>query len=638
MAEVETPSQTYGFQAEVKQLLHLMVHSLYSEREIFLRELISNASDANDKLRFESLASPALLGEDKDLTITVTVDPEAGTLTVADNGIGMSEAEIRENLGTIAHSGTGRFIDQLTGDARKDSQLIGQFGVGFYSSFIVADEVEVISRRADAGAESAVLWRSDGQGEYTIEPATAEQRGTQVRLKIRDDATEFLESFRLRALIRKYSDHIGFPVRLVEPASGDGAQDGDEAQKAPETVNDARALWTRPRSEVSDEEYLEFYRHVTHDFAEPLSWSHNRVEGKREYTSLLYVPSVAPFDLWNREAPRGLKLYVQRVFITDHATHFLPLYLRFVRGIVDSRDISLNVSREMLQDDPHVSAIKTALTKRVLDMIGKLASDEPEKFATFYAQFGEVLKEGLAEDSANKERIAKLLRFHSTSSDAEAAERSLEQYVADAGEDQKEIFYLVADSLSVGRSSPHLEVFAERNIEVVLLTDRIDEWMLQHLTEFEGRKLRDITRGELDFDAKPDAEEKDAESVADSDPLLERVSKALGESVETVRASKRLRESPACLVLSEHDIGYQMREMLKAAGHDAPSGKPNLELNLEHPLIRRLARETDDVAFERLSLLVFDLATLAEGRQLADPAAYTRRLNEFLLALGLDER
>lgn len=636
MAEVESSPQTYGFQAEVKQLLHLMVHSLYSEREIFLRELISNSSDASDKLRFESIAEPELLGEDNELTITVTIDPEAGVLSVADNGIGMDEEEVRTNLGTIAHSGTGRFLEQLTGDAQKDSQLIGQFGVGFYSSFIVAKEVEVITRRAGSDAASAVRWRSDGQGEYEVQTVESARRGTQVRLTLKDDAKEFLEPFRIRALIRKYSDHIAFPVTLVEPNT-DESEEADQEPTKSETVNDGKALWTRPRSDVSEDEYLEFYKHVTHDFAEPLKWSHNRVEGKREYTSLLYIPSVAPFDLWNREAPKGLKLYVQRVFITDQATHFLPLYLRFVRGIVDAKDLSLNVSRELLQKDPHVGAIRTALTKRVLDMIGKLAADEPEKFATFYAQFGEVLKEGLAEDSTNQERIAGLLRFHSTAAQADAAERSLDQYIEQAKDEQQEIYYLVADSLAVARSSPHLEIFKEKDIEVLLLTDRIDEWMLQHLTEFEGRRLRDITRGELNLDGESDAASEDEDNeAADEPPLIARVRDVLGERVESVRASKRLTQSPACLVLSEHDIGYQMREMLKAAGHEAPDSKPGLELNLEHPLIRRLEREADDAGFERLSLLVLDLASLAEGRQLQDPAAYTQRLNEFLLELGLD--
>ncbi len=633
MPEAAPSTQTYGFQAEVKQLLHLMVHSLYSDREIFLRELISNASDANDKLRFEALADPELLGDDKDLTITVTIDPDAGVLAVADNGIGMTDEEIRSNLGTIAHSGTGRFIEQLTGDARRDSQLIGQFGVGFYSSFIVAQKVEVTSRRAGLAPDAAVRWTSDGEGEYTIEPAVADKRGTEVRLTLKEDAREFLEPYRIRSLIRKYSDHIAFPVRLVEPQAQD-----DEAAKEPETVNDATALWTRPRSEVSSEEYLEFYKHISHDFTEPLSWSHNRVEGKREYTSLVYIPAVAPFDLWNREAPRGLKLYVQRVFISDHATYFLPLYLRFVRGIVDARDISLNVSREMLQDDPHVGAIRNALTKRVLDMIAGLAKDEPEKFATFYGQFGEVLKEGLAEDAANKERISKLLRFHSTAAEGDKPTRSLEQYVADAGDECTQIYYLVADSLSVARSSPHLEIFADKKIEVLLLTDRIDEWMLQHLTEFDGKPLRDVARGDLDLGDSDDSDSaKDADEGAGEDSLLKRIGEVLGGKVESVRASRRLKESPACLVLGEHDLGYQMREMLKAAGHEAPAGKPILELNLEHPLIRRLAREDSAESFERLASLVLDLATLAEGRQLPEPAAYTRRLNEFLLELGLDE-
>jgi molecular chaperone HtpG len=623
MADTTSSARTIGFQAEVKQLLHLMVHSLYSEREIFLRELISNASDANDKLRFEAIAEPDLLAQDPELTVEIAIDTDAGTLTISDNGIGMSEAEVIENLGTIAHSGTGRFVERLTGDQRKDSKLIGQFGVGFYSAFIVADEVMVETRRAGAAAEDGVRWISDGRGEFTIERTAREPRGTMVRLKLKDDAREFLDEHRIRALVRKYSDHIDFPVRL---SSGEGAE--------PAVLNHAQALWTRSRADVKDEEYLEFYRHVTHDFAEPLCWSHNRVEGKREYTSLLYIPSVAPFDLWNREAPRGLKLYVRRVFITDHATHFLPLYLRFVRGVVDASDLALNVSRELLQQDPHVGAIRAALTKRVLDMIGKLAKDEPQKFETLFRQFGDVLKEGLAEDPANRERIASLLRFHSTASAGDEPDRSLEAYIETAGEEQDKIFYLIADSLSAARSSPHLEIFRERGIEVLLLVDRIDEWMVQHLSEFSGKTLKDIARGELGLDAA--AEQASAAAPADAE-LMQRLKQVLGERVGAVRASARLKQSAACLVLGEHDLGFQMRQVLKAAGHDAPESVPDLELNLEHPLIRRLGREADAADFDRLGHIVFDQAVLAEGRHLDDPAAYMRRMDEFLLKLGLDE-
>lgn len=623
--ESSAVAESFGFQAEVKQLLHLMVHSLYSDREIFLRELISNASDANDKLRFESLANPALLGDSADLGIDVRIEPDKGILSVRDNGIGMSRDEVIEQLGTIAHSGTSRFLEQLTGDQKNDSRLIGQFGVGFYSSFIVADEVEVLSRRADLGTEEGVAWRSDGQGEFTVEPIDRTERGTEVRLKLKKDAAEFLEGGRVRSLIRKYSDHISFPVRVSDASNEDA-----EA----EVVNHAQALWTRPRTEISDEEYIEFYRHVTHDFADPLVWSHNKVEGKREYTSLLFVPSVAPFDLWNREAPRGVKLYVQRVFITDHATHFLPLYLRFIRGVVDSNDLSLNVSREMLQQDPTIASIRNALTKRVLDMLDKLATGEPEKYATCWQQFGAVLKEGLAEDTSNRDKIAKLLRFTSSRSDDDEPKRSLADYVKDAAADQDTIYYLIAESAAIARSSPHLEIFRERGIEVLFMTDRIDEWMLQYLTEFEGKSFRDISRGELDLGKAEPVEEK-AEAGSDDSGLTKRVRDVLGDRVADVRISHRLKESSACLVLNEHDIGFQMREMLKAAGHQAPETAPILELNSEHALIGRLRDEQDDGAFERLALIVLDQAMLAEGRQLQDPSAYIRRLNEFLVELGL---
>jgi molecular chaperone HtpG len=618
---------TFAFQAEVKQLLHLMVHSLYSEREIFLRELISNASDANDRLRFESLARPDLLGADPDLCIRITVDSERRLLSVADNGIGMSREEVIENLGTIARSGTGQFLERLTGDQRKDAKLIGQFGVGFYSAFIVAEEVTVVSRRADAPASQGVCWISDGRGEYRVEAVERPERGTTVQLKLKADADEFLRPERLNALIRKYSDHIAFPVRLA--AAGDKE----------ETVNRAKALWARPRAEIKDEEYVEFYKHIAHDTEEPLIWSHNRVEGKREYTSLLYVPASAPFDLWNREAPKGVKLYVQRVFITDQATQFLPLYLRFVRGVVDSSELALNVSRELLQQDEAIGAMRTALTRRVLDMLDRLAEDS-EKYAKFWGQFGALIKEGLIEDFANRDRLAKLMRFNTTKTAGDEQTRSLEQYLADMKPEQAAIHYLIAESPTAARSNPHLEAFKERDIEVLLLTDRLDEWVMQHLTEHGGKPCKDVRRGVLDLGSTDGEKDKD-KAKAKAEPqdrerqaLLKRVKQVLRERVDEVRVGGRLRQSAACLVLNEHDLGYQMRELLAAAGHKPPAAVPSLELNPEHPLVRRLDQESDASRFERLALLLFEQAVLAEGRQLEDPAAFVARLNELLADLG----
>jgi molecular chaperone HtpG len=625
---------THGFQTEVKQLLHLMVHSLYSNREIFLRELVSNASDANDKLRFAALANPALLEGGAELGITVEIDRENKLLSIEDNGIGMSREEIVEHLGTIAHSGTARFLEQLSGDQKRDSHLIGQFGVGFYSAFIVAEQVEVLSRRAGLPAEEGVRWVSDGQGEFTVEPHAREARGTVVRLRLKGDAAEFLERFRLEALIRKYSDHIAFPVRVREAgtAPGESAEAG-----AGEPVNRAKALWTRPKAEIEDRDYLEFYRHIAHDPGEPLAWSHNRVEGKREFTSLLYIPSTAPFDLWNREAPRGLKLYVQRVFIKDGASEFLPLYLRFVRGIVDSADLSLNVSRELLQQDANVAAIRSALTKRVLDMLERLAKDEPGKYAAFWKEFGSVFKEGLAEDPVNHERIADLLRFSSTKSEGDAEDRSLEAYIGGLSAGQEEIYYLHADSLTNARSSPHLEVFKERGVEVLLLTDRLDEWLMQHLESFRGKHFKDVARGELDL-AKLGGETRvEAEPDKDERDLLKRIKRVLRARVDEVRFSRRLNESAACLVIGEQDIGHRMRELLKAAGHEAPSALPSLELNSGHALVKRLGREQDESRFARLAELLLDQATLAEGRPLEDPAAFVKRLNGLLVDLDQDE-
>jgi len=617
-------AQTFGFQAEVKQLLHLVVHSLYSNREIFLRELISNASDANDRLRFESLAAPALLESSADLGIRVVVDSAARSLSVSDNGIGMSRDEIIENLGTIAHSGTARYLERLTGDQQKDSQLIGQFGVGFYSAFIVADEVEVETRKAGLGADQGVRWRSEGKGEYTVESCTRRERGTAVTLKLKPDADEFLDVERMRALIRKYSDHIAFPV-LLSVAGND---------REAETVNRAKALWARPRAEIGDEEYREFYKHIAHDFTDPLTWSHNRVEGKRDYTSLLYVPARAPFDLWNRESPRGLKLYVRRVFITDDASQFLPLYLRFVRGVLDTSDLDLNVSRELLQQDPAIGVIRSALTKRVLDMLEKLASDEPEKYATFWKEFGPVLKEGLAEDQAHQKKIAELLRFNTTRSDGTAHDRSLAQYVQDALAEQKFIYYLLAESATAARSSPHIEAFRDSGVEVLLLSDRLDAWAIQHLAEFGGKELKDVSRGDLELPAAIGAERLRTEASKDDKHLLKRIKRALRDRVQEVRQSSRLKESAACIVLDDQDIGHQMRELLKAAGHEVPPSVPHLEVNLGHPLLKRLAAERDDAKLERLAALVLDQAILAEGRQLDDPAGFVRRLNEILTEIG----
>jgi molecular chaperone HtpG len=619
---VNSGAATFAFQAEVKQLLRLMVHSLYSNREIFLRELVSNASDANDKLRFEALARPELLGSAAELEIRVALDADKGLITVTDNGIGMSRDEVIENLGTIARSGTGEFLERLSGDQRKDAQLIGQFGVGFYSAFIVADEVTVLSRRADAPASEGVRWVSAGQGEYSVETVERPERGTAVQLKLKADAAEFKDAGRLRALIRKYSDHVAFPVKMPSQGGTD------------ETVNRAKALWTRPRAEIKDDEYVEFYKQLAHDSEDPLTWSHNRVEGKREYTSLLYVPSVAPFDLWNRESPKGVKLYVQRVFITDQATQFLPLYLRFVRGVVDSSELSLNVSRELLQQDEAIGAMRSALTKRVLDMLERLADEHPDQYQTFWSEFGTLIKEGLVEDAANRDRLAKLLRFNTTRSTGNDEDRSLEQYLADAKPEQKNVYFLIAESATAARSSPHLETFRDRGVEVLLLSDRLDEWVMQHLTEHEGKPLKDVRRGALDpaeLGAEPAAK---PEADNEQKQLLKRVKRVLRERVDEVRVGGRLRESAACLVLNDHDLGYQMRELLQAAGHAPPPSIPSLELNPEHALVRRLEREGDEGRFERLSLLLFEQAVLAEGRQLDDPAAFVKRLNELLTELG----
>ncbi len=619
-------AETLGFQTEARQLLHLMVHSLYSNREIFLRELISNASDAIDRLRFAALSDDGLLAGDPELRIRIAFDADEKTLTVADNGIGMTREEVVENLGTIARSGTAEFFGSLTGDQQKDAQLIGQFGVGFYSAFMVADEVTVLTRKA--GTETGTRWTSSGEDEFTVEEAEAD-RGTSVVLKLKSDAHEFAEAFRLRNVVRKYSDHIAVPVVMAGEA-GDGEDGDDDAapDRAPEdeTVNAATALWTRSRSEVGDDEYREFYKHVSHDYEDPLAWSHNRVEGKLEYTSLLFVPRRAPFDLWNRESPRGLKLYVQRVFIMDEAEQFLPLYLRFVRGIVDSSDLPLNVSREILQEDASVRTIRSALAKRVLDVLAKLEGDD---YATFWDEFGQVLKEGVAEDFTNREAVMKLLRFTTTADDESAQRVSLTDYVGRMQDDQKSIYYLVADSLAAARQSPHLEVFRQRNIEVLLLSDRIDEWFMSFVQEFDGKPLADVSRGDLDLPGGVPEDEPDAD-----DAFCKRIADVLEDRVESVRRSVRLTDSPACLVLGEGDVGAQMRRIMEATGQQLPETKPHFEINPGHPLVEKLEGEADGDRFADLVRVLFDQASLAEGQPLGDPGDYVRRVNRLLLELA----
>ena len=619
--------ETRGFQTEAKKLLKLMINSLYSNRDVFLRELISNASDAIDRLRFEALADETLIADDPEFRIVVGFDKDASTISITDNGIGMTRDEAVANLGTIAKSGTEEFFDRLTGDQRADSALIGQFGMGFYSSFIVAKEVEVVTR--PAGQDSGTRWVSSGEADFTVEPVADAPRGTRVTLKLRPDATEFADNFRIRALIRQYSDHVGVPVMMAK-LGDDSGDDGDEPEL--ETVNEAKALWTRPRNDVSEDEYKAFYKHVSHDFEDPASWSHNKVEGKLEYTSLLYIPKRAPFDLWNREVPRGLKLYVQRVFIMDEADQFLPLYLRFVRGIVDSSDLPLNVSREILQSDDRIRTIKNALTKRVLDMLGKM---DAEAYAQVWDEFGQVLKEGIGEDFANKDDLLGLLRFASTENADSAQRTSLKDYVARMKEGVDKIYYLIADSDATGRQSPHLEAFRERGIEVLLLSDRIDEWWMSSVDEFDGKKLQDVARGELDLGdiGKNDASGDEETDDEDQEPLLKRIAEVLDGKVESVRKSSRLTDSPACLVLGEQDMGIQMRRIMAATGQSAPDSKPHLEVNLRHPLIAHLNREVDEDRFADLTTVIFDQASLAEGNTVAEPSRYVQRVNKLLLDL-----
>jgi molecular chaperone HtpG len=630
---IATQKETRGFQTEAKQLLHLMIHSLYSNKEIFLRELVSNASDAADKLRFEAVSNGDLYEGDTELKIRISFDKNAKTLTISDNGIGMNRAEIIENLGTIAKSGTAQFMQTLSGDQKKDAQLIGQFGVGFYSAFIVADKVVVTSRRAGSPTIEGVRWECDGDAEFSVETVEKATRGMTVTLHLKPDAVEFADNWRLRSIIKKYSDHIAIPVIMQKPIAA-----GEDASVVPEdeVINTATALWTRSRTDVTNEEYKEFYKHISHDFSEPVSWSHNRVEGNLDYTSLLFLPSRAPHDLYNRDASRGLKLYVQRTFIMDDAEQFLPLYLRFIKGVVDSNDLSLNVSREILQKDPNIDAMRSALTKRVLDMLTKLASNEPENYQNFWKEFGQVLKEGPAEDFANREKIAKLLRFSSTHTDKAEQDQALEAYVARMQEGQEKIYYIAAENVNTAKSSPHLEVFRKKGIEVLLLVDRVDEWLMSHLAEFDGKSFQDVGKGELDLGKLDSDEDKQAqEKVAEQlKPLLERVNAALTAQVADVRITHRLTESPACVVVADHDMGAQMRRILEQAGQKLPDTKPILELNPEHPLVKKLEQESNQDRFVDLAHILFDQANLAEGAQLQDPAAYVQRLNKLLLELS----
>lgn len=630
----EALKETRGFETEAKQLLHLMIHSLYSNREIFLRELVSNASDAADKLRFEGLHNDKLFEDDPELRIRIEFDKEAKTLTISDNGIGMSRDEVIKHLGTIAKSGTAEFLQNLSGDQRKDSHLIGQFGVGFYSAFIVADRVEVLTRRAGLKPEEGVRWESKGEAEFTVETIERAQRGTSVVLHLKEDALEFADRWRLRSIIKKYSDHISIPIQMQKELQG---EDKDKEQAVEwETINTATALWTRSRTEVSEEEYKEFYKHVSHDFSDPLTWSHNRVEGKLDYTSLLYIPARAPFDLYNRDGARGLKLYVQRTFIMDDAEQFLPLYLRFVKGVVDSNDLSLNVSREILQKDPNIDAMRNALTKRVLDMLEKLANNDSEKYATFWSEFGQVIKEGPAEDFVNRERIAKLMRFSSTHTDNKTQDQSLADYVGRMKEGQKKIYYVVAENFATAKNSPHLEIFRKKGIEVLLMYDRVDEWMVSSLMEYDGKQFQDVAKGALDLgELDSEEEKKQQEEVSkELEGLLERSKKVLADRVEEVRLTHRLTDSPACLVVGEHDLGLQMRRIMEAAGQKVPDSKPSLELNPDHPLVKKLDQEQDEDRFADLAQILFDQAQLAEGGQLEDPGSYVQRLNKLLLELS----
>jgi molecular chaperone HtpG len=635
--------ETHGFQTEVKQLLQLMIHSLYSNKEIFLRELVSNAADAADKLRFRALSDDSLYEGDGDLGVKLSIDKDAGTITIADNGIGMTRDDVIEHLGTIAKSGTSEFFSNLSGDQAKDSQLIGQFGVGFYSSFIVADNVVVRTRAAGQAADSGVQWESAGEGEFTVSDIDKADRGTEIILHLREEEKEFLDDWRLRSIVSKYSDHISIPVKMwkEEVPEQDGPE-GAEDEKIPavpgewEAVNKATALWTRDKSEVSEDEYKEFYKHVSHDFADPLSWSHNKVEGKTEYTSLLYIPSKAPFDLWNREQSHGLKLYVQRVFIMDDAEQFMPSYLRFVKGLLDSNDLPLNVSREILQDNKITQAIRQGCTKRVLQMLERMAKNDAEKYQSFWTEFGNVIKEGPAEDFANKEKIAGLMRFASTDSDGESQTVSLADYVSRMKEGQDKIYYVTADSFQTAKSSPHLEIFRKKGIEVLLMSDRVDEWLMSHLTEFEEKQFQSIARGALDLGDLEDEESKKAHEEAEKqvEGVLERVKESLGDKVEAVKFTHRLTDSPACIVADENGMTTQMIKLMQSAGQPVPEAKYHFELNPEHQLVKMLADIQDEGQFKQWTDVLYDQAALSEQGSLKDPASFVQNLNKLLMDLA----
>jgi molecular chaperone HtpG len=633
----ETKQESMSFQTEVKQLLHLMIHSLYSNKEIFLRELVSNASDACDKLRFTALKDDSLLAEGSDLRVRISADKENNTVTIEDNGIGMSREDVIQNLGTIAKSGTAEFLSHLTGDERKDSQLIGQFGVGFYSSFIVAKAVDVYTRKAGLEANQGVHWHSEGEGEFNIADIDLPERGTRIVLHLKSSENEFADSWRLRNLIKKYSDHISVPVQMLQESHTEEGEDDKAETVEPswENVNSAKALWTRPKSDIKDEEYQELYHHISHDFGDALTWSHNKVEGKLDYTSLLYLPKKAPYDLWNRERIRGLKLYVNRVFIMDDVEQFLPLYLRFIKGIVDSNDLPLNVSREILQSDSTIESIKSALVKRVLDMLDKLAKKQPEEYQAFWDEFGQVLKEGPAEDYANKEKIAKLLRFSTSNSGDSKQSVSLDDYFSRMKEGQDKIYYVCADSYQTAKNSPHLEVFRKKGIEVLLLSDRIDEWLMGYLQEYDGKQFVDVARGGLDLGDIETEEEKKAQEQANDEhkPLLERIKSLFEEEVEDVRMTHRLVESPACIVVGDNDMGAQMRRIMEAAGQSVPDTKPILELNPEHPLVQRLETEENQNRFTDLASILLEQARLAEGSSLKDASGFVSRLNKLLLEM-----
>lgn len=635
---VDAQKETMEFQAEVSQVLNLVIRSLYSNKEVFLRELVSNASDAAEKLRFEALTDDALYEGEPNLRIRVSLDKDKRTVTIADNGIGMSRQEVTETIGTIASSGTKKFLEALSDgqgseDSSSQSQLIGQFGVGFYSAFIVADKVTLKTRRAGLGSEHGVKWESSGEGSYFIENVDCPERGTEITLHLREDESEFLESYRLKSIISKFSDHVSMPIEMLEEQHGEEAE--GEEKKAPEweQVNKGTALWMRNKSDISDEEYNEFYKHIGHDFENPMAHVHNRVEGNNEYSSLLYIPGRAPFDLWDRDQKHGVKLYVRRVFIMDEADKLMPHYLRFVKGVVDSDDLPLNVSREILQHNKKIDTIRTASTKRVLDLLTKLAKKDEEKYQGFWNEFGKVLKEGPAEDFANKEKVAGLLRFATTQSDGKDEVVSLDQYLERMDESQEKIYYITADSFAAAKNSPHLEVFKKRNLEVILLSDRVDEWLVSHLTEYKGKPLQSVAKGELDFGDEDESKEQE-KATEEHKGLIDRVKEVLGEDVKDVRVSMRLTESPACLVADDQDMNANLQRVLKQMGQEAPESKPIFEVNTSHPLVERMDQESDEDRFADLVRVLFDQANLAEGGQLDDPAAFVQRLNKLILSLS----